>query len=314
MKFILIIILIVLSAVSLLTGAGSLGIADLIAAEPDALLLFRESRLPRLLAILLAGSGLSIAGLIMQQLLRNRFVSPSTAATMDSARLGVLTAMLFFSGAGSVQKMLVAFVFAMAGTFLFLGILRRVKVKNAIMVPLIGIMVGNIIDSVTTFISYRTDMIQNVNSWLHGSFSMVLKGQYEFLFLLLPAVLVTYVFARQFTIVGLGEDMARNLGLKYNQVLHIGILLVALISSLVLVTVGSIPFLGLIVPNLVTLLFGDNTEKNLTLTALSGAIVLLAADILGRVVIYPYEVTVSVTAGILGGVTFLLLLLKGERA
>lgn len=314
MKFILIIILIVLSAVSLLTGAGSLGIADLIAAEPDALLLFRESRLPRLLAILLAGSGLSIAGLIMQQLLRNRFVSPSTAATMDSARLGVLTAMLFFSGAGSVQKMLVAFVFAMAGTFLFLGILRRVKVKNAIMVPLIGIMVGNIIDSVTTFISYRTDMIQNVNSWLHGSFSMVLKGQYEFLFLLLPAVLVTYVFARQFTIVGLGEDMARNLGLKYNQVLHIGILLVALISSLVLVTVGSIPFLGLIVPNLVTLIFGDNTEKNLTLTALSGAIVLLAADILGRVVIYPYEVTVSVTAGILGGVTFLLLLLKGERA
>lgn len=314
MKFILIIILIVLSAVSLLTGAGSLGIADLIAAEPDALLLFRESRLPRLLAILLAGSGLSIAGLIMQQLLRNRFVSPSTAATMDSARLGVLTAMLFFSGAGSVQKMLVAFVFAMAGTFLFLGILRRVKVKNTIMVPLIGIMVGNIIDSVTTFISYRTDMIQNVNSWLHGSFSMVLKGQYEFLFLLLPAVLVTYVFARQFTIVGLGEDMARNLGLKYNQVLHIGILLVALISSLVLVTVGSIPFLGLIVPNLVTLIFGDNTEKNLTLTALSGAIVLLAADILGRVVIYPYEVTVSVTAGILGGVTFLLLLLKGERA
>lgn len=314
MKFILIIILIVLSAVSLLTGAGSLGIADLIAAEPDALLLFRESRLPRLLAILLAGSGLSIAGLIMQQLLRNRFVSPSTAATMDSARLGVLTAMLFFSGAGSVQKMLVAFVFAMAGTFLFLGILRRVKVKNTIMVPLIGIMVGNIIDSVTTFISYRTDMIQNVNSWLHGSFSMVLKGQYEFLFLLLPAVLVTYVFARQFTIVGLGEDMARNLGLKYNQVLHIGILLVALISSLVLVTVGSIPFLGLIVPNLVTLIFGDNTEKNLTLTALFGAIVLLAADILGRVVIYPYEVTVSVTAGILGGVTFLLLLLKGERA
>lgn len=307
-------ILIVLSAVSLLTGAGSLDLSGLLGAEPGALLLFFESRLPRLLAILLAGAGLSIAGLIMQQLLRNRFVSPSTAATMDSARLGVLIAMLLLGGAGTLPRMLVAFVFAMAGTFLFLGILRRVRVKNAIMVPLIGIMLGSIIDSVTTFISYRTDMIQNVNSWLHGSFSMVLKGQYELLFLLLPAVLVTWIFARQFTIVGLGEDMARNLGLKYSQVLSLGILLVALISSLVLVTVGSIPFLGLIVPNLVTLLFGDNTEKNLTLTALAGAIVLLGADILGRVIIYPYEVTVSVTAGILGGVAFLLLLLKGERA
>ncbi len=314
MKFIMVTILIILAAISLVTGAGSLNLADLLAFDSGALMLFRESRLPRLMAILLAGSGLSIAGLVMQQLLRNRFVSPTTAATMDSARLGVLVAMMLFSGAGAVQKMIVAFVFAMAGTFLFLGILRRVKVKNAIMVPLIGIMVGSIIDSVTTFISYRSDMIQNVNSWLHGSFSMVLKGQYELLFLLLPAVAVTYGFARQYTIVGMGEDMARNLGLKYNQVLNIGIVLVAMISSLVLVTVGSIPFLGLIVPNLVTMIFGDNTERNLTLTALAGAIVLLAADILSRIVIHPYEVTVSVTAGILGGVTFLILLLKGERS
>lgn len=313
MKYILFMILLLLAGLSLFTGAGDLTLEAVVLQAPGALLLLWESRIPRLIALLLAGSGLSIAGLIMQQLTHNRFVSPTTAATMDSARLGVLVAMLFFGSQGQLAKMLVAFLFAMGGTFLFLGILRKVRVKNAIMIPLIGIMVGNIIDSVTTFIAYRTDLIQNVNSWLHGNFSMVLKGRYELLFLLLPAVFLTYFFARQFTIAGMGEDIAKNLGLKYNLVQNTGLVLVALISSLVLVTVGSIPFLGLIVPNLVTMIFGDNTQKNLTLTALAGAAVLLGADILSRVIIAPYEISVSVTAGVLGSLIFLIILLGGRN-
>ena len=313
MNFIALLILIVLAAISLLTGAGDLSLGSLLAGDQAALLLMWESRVPRAIAIILAGAGLSVAGLIMQQLTRNRFVSPTTAATMDSARLGVLVAMLFFGNTGQITKMLVAFVFAMGGTFLFLGILRRVRVANAIMIPLIGIMTGNIIDSITTFIAYRTDLIQNVNSWLHGSFSMVMKGRYELLFLLLPAVLLTYFFARAFTIAGMGEDIAKNLGLHYNLVLNIGLVLAALISSLVLVTVGSIPFLGLIVPNLVTMIFGDNTSKNLTMTALAGSMVLLAADIISRLIIAPYEISVSVTAGVLGSLVFLMILLGGRH-
>lgn len=314
MNFILFILLVGLSGAALFTGAGQLDPGALLAGDPGALLLLWESRIPRLAALLLAGSGLSVAGLVMQQLTRNRFVSPTTAATMDSARLGVLVAMLFFGSASQIGKMLVAFLFALAGTFLFLGILRRVKVKSAVMVPLIGIMVGSIIDSLTTFIAYRTDLIQNVNSWLHGNFSMVLKGRYELLYLLLPAVALTYVFARQFTIAGMGEDLARNLGLRYHLVLNTGLALAALSSSLVLVTVGSIPFLGLIVPNLVTLLFGDNTRRNLTRTALAGAVILLGADLLGRLLIAPYEISVSVTVGVLGSLIFLAILVGGEKS
>lgn len=309
----LIVATIILSVISLFIGAKTLSIQDLFNGGETEVLVFMLSRIPRLISILITGMALSISGLIMQQITRNKFVSPSTAATMDSAKFGILVSMIFLPGLPVIGKMGIAFIFALGGTFLFMFILRKIKVKNVIVIPLVGIMLGNLIDSITTFVSYRFDLIQSINAWLQGSFSMVTKGRYEIIYLAIPLGIIAYIFANKFTIAGMGEDFAKNLGLNYQLIVNIGLAIVALISSAVLVTIGSIPFVGLIVPNIVSMVRGDNLKNSLGTTALLGAVFLLFCDILGRVLIYPYEISISLTVGVLGSIVFLYLIFKGVK-
>ncbi len=302
--------LIVLSIASIFIGVKDISLMDIVHWDQDKMQVVFISRLPRLISIIVAGVSLSISGLIMQQLSRNKFVSPTTAGTMDSAKLGVLVSLMLFTTASPLEKMLVAFVFALAGTFLFMQILKRIKFKDAIFIPLVGIMFGNIISSVTTFFAYKYDLIQNINSWLQGDFSMIMKGRYEILYLSIPLVIIAFLYANRFTVAGMGEDFAANLGMNYNRVLNIGLVIVSLISALVVLTVGMIPFLGLIIPNIVSIYRGDNLKNSLPNTALLGAVFVLACDILGRVVIYPYEISIGLTVGVIGSGIFLYLLMR----
>jgi len=274
---------------------------------------FMASRVPLLIAILTAGMRLSVVGLILQQLARNKFVSPSTAGTMEAASLGLLVALIFFTGAPLLVKMLISFVFALAGTLIFMQILERVKYKDVIFVPLVGIMFGGVIGAITTFIALRYDLQQSLGAWMTGSFAGVLRGPYDLLYLAIPVTLLAYLYADRFTLAGMGEDFAVHLGLNYKQVVNLGLTLVALATASVVLTVGMIPFLGLIVPNMVTLYLGDNLRKSIATTALAGAVFLLGADLLGRVLIAPYEIPIGLTVGVAGSVVFLYLLLRGER-
>lgn len=309
----LVLVLLLLSLISIFIGAKEINIRNLLNFADEELQILLISRLPRLISILVAGMSMSIAGLIMQQISRNKFVSPTTAATIDSAKLGILVSMIFFSRLGTIGRMLISFVFAIGGTLLFMQILRRVKFKNIVFIPLVGLMLGSIIDSVATFFAYRFDLVQNINTWLQGDFSMIIKGRYELLYISIPLLIIGFVYANKFTIAGMGEDFAVNLGLNYNQIVNIGVGIVAMISSLVIITVGRIPFLGLIIPNIVTIFQGDNMKKNISYTALFGAIFLLFSDILGRLIIYPYEIPISLTVGVIGSAVFLYLLGRGDK-
>ena len=309
-KRILLPILILLSFISLFVGVSSISPLDLLDFQSEETQIFLVSRFPRLVAILLAGAGMSMAGLIMQQLSRNKFVSPTTAGTLDATRLGILVSMLLFANASMIEKMAVAFLFALAGTFLFMQILNRIKFKDAIFIPLIGLMFGNILSSITTFFAYRADVIQNMSAWLQGDFSMVMKGSYELLYISVPVFIIAYMYANRFTVAGMGEDFSKNLGLKYRSVVNIGLTLVALITATVVLTVGMIPFLGLIIPNIVSIFKGDHLQKTLPHTAMLGAIFLLVCDILGRVLIYPYEITISLMVGVIGSFIFLIMLFR----
>lgn len=95
-----------------------------------------------------------------------------------------------------------------------------------------------------------------------GDFSTIIKGQYELIYISIPLVILAYVFANKFTVAGMGEDFSVNLGMNYKAVVNVGLVIVALISSVVILTVGTIPFLGLVVPNIVTLYIGDNLKKS----------------------------------------------------
>jgi iron complex transport system permease protein len=304
------ILLIVLSFISLFIGVKDITPIDLLDLKDDQVQIMLQSRIPRLVAIIAAGVSMSVSGLIMQQLTRNKFVSPTTAGTDDSARLGLMVAMVFFSGSSLSGKMLIAFVFALAGTFLFMKILDKVKFKDTIFIPLVGLMFGNVVGSLTTFFAYRHDLIQSLNTWLNGDFSMIMSGRYELLYLSIPLIIAAYLFANKFTVAGMGEEFAVNLGLNYKLVVNIGLVIVALASTVVLLTVGAIPFLGLIIPNIVSIYLGDNLKKNLSHTALLGAVFLLFCDILGRVIIYPFEIPIGLVVGVIGSGIFIYLLMR----
>ncbi len=304
---------IILCMSSIFIGVQNISITDIMQWNQGKMNIIILTRLPRLISIVVAGVGMSVGGVIMQQISNNKFVSPSTAATVDSAKLGVLVSMLLFSSATLMQKMITAFIFALLGTFVFMKILKTIKMKNVVFIPLVGIMVGNVIGSMTDFFAYKNNLIQSMGTFLQGDFSMIIKGNYELLYLTIPLLILALLYANKFTIIGMGEDISSNLGINYNKVANIGVIIVALISALVVITVGNIPFIGLIVPNIVSMFKGDNLSKNIWDTALFGAIFVLACDIIGRLVIHPYEVPISLTVGVTGSIIFLYLIFRRNR-
>lgn len=308
------VLLLLLIGASLFVGAKPISLSQLIQGNASQQLVLVATRIPRTVSLIIAGSTISICGLIMQHLTQNKFVSPGTAGTTDSARLGIVIVMLFFPNAPLIFRSLVAFLFALGGTILFIFLIRFLPAKNQLMVPLVGVMFGNIVGSIATFFAYQFNLVQNMTSWLQGNFSTVMKGDYELIYLTVPLLFITYVFAYRFTIAGMGEDLATNLGLNYQLTQLLGLAIVALASALVLIMVGNIPFLGVIIPNLVAMRYGDYLKKTLAATALTGSAFLLICDLIARIVIAPYEVPVSVIVGIIGSFIFLGLLLRKEPA
>ncbi|OEF28117.1 iron chelate uptake ABC transporter permease subunit VctD [Vibrio rumoiensis] len=306
----LLFVLVCLSLSSLFVGVGNVSIAHLISGDANAWQLFVTSRVPRLLSILLAGSGLSIAGLIMQQISQNRFAAPSTSGTIECAMLGFVLSLVIF---GNGDQLWLIFATAMLGTLFFVHLIQRIQFKNAVFVPLIGIIFGNIIASMATFIAYKYDALQNLSGWAVANFANILAGNYELLYIALPVAIFSYLYAARISAVGMGKDFAVNLGLNYQQVMVIGVALVSIMSASVVMIVGQLPFLGLIVPNLVNRFYGDNLRKNIPRTALLGAILVLACDLVGRVIIFPYEIPISMVISLLGGSVFIFLVLKGMR-
>ena len=298
---------------SIFIGIAHLPLFDLETWTHQDHLVFLASRLPRTLSLIIAGASISIAGLTIQNLMQNKFVSPNTTGTIDSAKLGIVFVMIFLPNASLFTRTAVAFAFAFIGTGLFLLLSRYLPQKNIILIPLVGIMFGNIIGSVATFFAYCYQLLQNMGSWLQGNFVTVTRGSYELLYLSITLFFIIYTFAHHFTIMGAGQDMALGLGIPYQRMLILGIGILSLSSSIVLVSVGNIPFLGIIIPNLVCLKFGDQMKKNLPLTAYFGACFLLTCDMIGRVIIAPYEISASLIAGILGSICFIGMLIKENR-
>lgn len=246
--------LLCLSAASLFIGVIDLTPSHLITGGAEQLEILLISRLPRLLAILCTGVGMSVAGLMMQQLCMNKFVSPTTGATISSAQFGILLALLFMPGSTLWGRALFAFGAALAGTWIFVWFIQRIPFKDAVMVPL---------------------------------------------------VILAFLFANHFNIVGMGRDFSENLGVPYHLILFLGLTISAMITASIVVVVGSISYIGLIVPNVISMIKGDRIRGTLTDTALFGAVFVLACDMIGRSVIAPYELPIELIVGIVGSILFI---------
>ncbi|WP_050932499.1 iron chelate uptake ABC transporter family permease subunit, partial [Vibrio harveyi] len=242
----LLLVLVVLSVASLFVGVANMTPQQLFSGDAKALELFFTSRVPRLFAILLAGAGLSIAGLVMQQISQNRFAAPSTTGTIECAMLGYVMSVVFF---GNGEQLWLVFAVSILGTLMFVQFIQRIQFKSVVFVPLVGIIFGNVVDAVTTFIAYKYDALQSLSAWSVANFANILRGDFELLYIAVPVALLSYLFAARISAVGIGKDFAVNLGLNYQQVVTLGVLLVSVMSASVVMIVGQLPFLGLIVPN-----------------------------------------------------------------
>lgn len=299
-----------LTYASVMIGAFDVRLADLLAGDERALDILWLSRIPRTVSIVLAGAAMAVSGLLMQMLVRNRFVEPSTVGTTESAVLGLLIVTIVAPTMSLPGKILIAALAALVGTAVFLLLLRAVPIRSAVTVPLVGMMLAGVIGAAATAIAFRYDLLQTVSAWTTGDFSGVVAGRYELLYVVAALAVVTYLLADRFTVAGLGRETAVGLGLPYGVVLSTGLALVAVVSAVVVVVVGALPFLGLVVPNVAALLVGDNLRRTIPWVAVGGAGLVLFCDVLGRVVRYPYEIPIGVVMGVVGAVIFLYLLLR----
>lgn len=272
--------------------------------------MFAVTRVPRTIALVLSGAAMAMCGLVMQLMTQNRFVEPTTTGTTEWAGLGLLLTMIIAPDSGLLVKMAGAIIMSFIGTLIFFAFLRQVTLRSSVIVPIVGLMLGAVVGAVSTYIALATDMLQSLGIWFAGSFTSVLKGQYEPLWIIVAIAVAIFIAADRFTVVGLGESVAVNVGINYNRVILLGTGLVALATGVVTVVVGNLPFLGLVVPNIVSMFRGDDLRSNLPWVALMGIAAVTVSDIIGRIIIAPFEVPVSLILGVVGSVVFIALLLR----
>lgn len=304
--FLAILVVLGLLVTSLLVGQYDLS-------SEDGFDMFMTTRVPRTLALVLAGAAMAMSGLVMQMLTQNRFVEPTTTGTTEWAGLGLLFTMYFVPAATITQRMIGAVVFAFIGTMIFFLFLRRVSLRSSLIVPIVGIMLGAVVGSVSTFFALQVDMLQQLGVWFAGSFTDIMTGQYEILWMVALIVVAVFIFADRLTVAGLGEEVATNVGVNYNRMVLIGTGLISIATGVVTVVVGALPFLGLIVPNIVSMMRGDDLRSNLPWVCLMGVGVVAACDIIGRLIIAPFEMPVSVILGIIGAIVFVALIVRQAR-
>ncbi|MEV8393515.1 MULTISPECIES: iron chelate uptake ABC transporter family permease subunit [unclassified Streptomyces] len=246
----------------------------------------------------------------MQMLVQNRFVEPTTTGTSEWAALGILLLTLFTPAASPLVKMATASAFAFAGALVFLIVLGRIALKSRVIVPIVGIMLGALVGSVTLYIASSENLLQMLATWRSGGFSSIARGNYEPLWVVGAIVVGLYFLADRFTIAGLGRDTATSLGLPYRRILFTGLVMVALATGVTTVVIGFIPFLGLIVPNLVSMARGDDVRANLPWVVLSSVALMIACDLVGRTVVFPLEIPATVVLGAVGAIVFVAMILR----
>lgn len=277
--------------------------------------IFFQIRLPRTIALVLSAISMSVSGKTMQIITKNKMAEPTTTGTIQWASLGLLFAYIVFTNPTIFQITTSAIVFCFFGTILFLLFIHNIKLKSSIIVPIIGIMFSFVISAITDFLALTFNANQIIENWFIGSFASIEAGRYEYLWLVLFTTILIYINANKLTIISMGKDISTNLGINYMKTVIISTFLISLSCGVVAVVVGQIPFLGLIVPNIVSIYTGDDLRATLPMICLVSSIIMLICDILSRIIIMPYEIPVSLILGSVGSVVFLVIIfnLRGKN-
>ncbi|HDS62667.1 MAG TPA: iron ABC transporter permease [Methanofollis liminatans] len=288
-------------------GASGLSLLDL---DPDTVrMLLFDVRLPRVLAALLVGAGLAVAGAAMQGLFKNAMADPYIIGTSSGGALGASLSIVLFTGFGLP---VFAFVGATASTVLVYLISRRngrVAVETLL---LSGIAVSMFLSAFLSFIMYMSGKsLHQIMFWLMGGFWNISWSDVWIGLLLLPACLVLFLFARDLNVISIGEEDAVHLGVDVEKLKFALLLLSSFITGIAVSVAGSIGFIGLIVPHLMRILVGPDHRILIPSAMMAGAALLVWADTLVRIL--PTEIPVGIVTSFFGAPFFIYLLRSRTR-
>ncbi len=290
-------------------------------------IIVQNIRLPRIIAAVLAGTALSISGVIMQTMSNNVMASPSTLGVTNASVLGANIAiiiigggMIAFNGGNIVISNPyftsgIAFVFALIGTFVVLGLSRIRKFNNATTV-LLGVTFGTFCTGVTTIIQYFASDTTLATA-VYWSFGDLGRANYtdDLLIFVVTAVSIIFflIFSYRYNAMLLGEDTSSTLGINLNVFRFISLLFASMLTAVVVSLVGIIGFIGLIIPQVMRKLVGNDHKYLIVGSSLLGSVVLLISDIFARILLNGFSLPVGAITSILGAPIFILILLLGRR-
>jgi iron complex transport system permease protein len=289
-----------------LTGAAS---------SPEARVIVREIRLPRVLLAMLVGAALAVSGTALQALLRNPLADPYVLGISSGAALGAIIA-LWVGGRLAAASPLVAFAGAlvtMAWVYL-LG--RRAGRLASYTLVLAGVITASFLSAVILFVLtlLSTRDVRGIAFWLMGDLSVVTETQLRILLPVVVLGIVTlYAFAKDLNVLLLGEEEAAHLGVNVARVQTAVYLLASLLTGVAVSVSGAIGYLGLLVPHLGRMVVGNDHRTLLPTAALGGAIVLTLSDTLARTVVAPAELPVGAVTALAGAPVFIYLLRRTAR-
>lgn len=278
-------------------------------------LILRDLRVPRVLAAALVGAFLAVSGVIMQALTLNPLASPSIMGVTSGSAFMMALAFAFYPGSNYYQLIVWSFSGAAlgAGMVFLIGSFSK-RGLTPVKLALAGAAVSALLQSLSTIIAIHFNVARDITFWYAGGVAGVRMETVRIAGLIAVAALIAaFMLSRSLTIMGLGEEMARGLGVKIGRLKLLSTLIVLLLTGAAVSIAGTVGFIGLVIPHISKKVMGMDYRWVLPSSAIFGALLLVIADIAARTINIPYETPVGALTALIGVPFFLFLARKEGR-
>ncbi|QCR30950.1 iron ABC transporter permease [Lysinibacillus sp. SGAir0095] len=313
--------LIFLGITSILYGASSINVATIVESifhfddSNSQHVIIRELRIPRAIAAIAVGAALAVSGAIMQGMTKNPLASPSIMGVTAGSSFVLSLAMAILPSLPYQSLILFSFIGAGVGAFLVFGMVALAKGGiTPIRLVLAGSAITSLLTSLSTIISIRFDIAKDISFFYAGGVSSIQMHHLTFAFPAIGIGLVLAIFlSRSITVLSLGEDIAKGLGQNTTRIQLFGTITVLILTGAAVSIAGMIGFVGLVIPHITRFFVGLDYRFIIPCSAILGGLLLLGADIVGRMVNPPFETPVGAITALVGVPFFLYLARKEGR-
>ena len=283
--------------------------------KTETTLMLREIRLPREIAAIFVGAALAVAGAIMQGLTRNPLADPGLLGLTAGANAAMAITLVAIPSVNYFGLMIGCFIGAAVGTIMVFGIGMFQKGGfSPIRIVLAGAAVSAFLYAIAEGVGIYFKLSKNMSMWTSGGLAGTAWGQIQVILpFIIAGILLAIMLSRQLTILSLNEEVAVGLGQKTTQIKIALYVTIILLAGASVALVGSLTFIGLMVPHVVRAMVGTDYRFIIPMSAISGAVFMLLADTIGRTINAPYETPVAAIVAVIGLPFFLTIVRKGGK-